>query len=172
MVVVDASILLLFLNEKASASIPNGHKRVEHLIDTLSEAGERIIVPTPALSECLVHAGPAAADYVTIIEKQAAFRVASFDQRAAIEAAIRIHEARQRGQRKGGNPEAAKAKIKYDRQIVAIAVVEGATTIYCDDDDIVTYAREAGIDAVRLADLPEPPEDPQRPLPFQGADEG
>jgi predicted nucleic acid-binding protein len=167
MVVVDASILLLFLSEKAGASVPDGHARVQHLIDTLSEAKERIVVPTPALSECLVHAGPAASDYVTIIEKHAAFRVASFDQRAAIEAAIRIYEARQRGQRKGGNPGADKAKIKYDRQIVAIAAVEGATTIYCDDDDIVAYARDAGIETIRLAELPEPPHDPQQHLPLR-----
>src|SRR3954452_3324978 len=166
MVVVDASILLLFLDEKASASISNGHKRVEYLIDTLSEEGERVIVPKPALSECLVHAGPAAAAYVSILDKHAAFRVVSFDQRAAIEAAIRTYEARQRGQRKGGNPKAEKAKIKFDRQIVAIAVVEQASTIYTDDGDVVSYAKEAGIEAVRLVDLPEPPEDPQHGLPF------
>src|SRR5262249_29496100 len=134
-------------------------------------AGERIIVPTPALSECLVHAGTAGSDYVAILAKNAAFRVVSFDERAAIEAAIRTYEARQRGHRKGGNPQADRTKIKYDRQIVAIAAVESATTIYCDDDDIVGYARDAGIDAVRLAELPDPPEDPQQDLPFQPSGE-
>jgi hypothetical protein len=38
------------------------------------------------------------------------------------------YQARRRGRRTGGsNPEAAKAKITLDRQIVAIATVENAT---------------------------------------------
>ena len=83
-----------------------------------------------------------------------------------MEAAIRTYDARQRGQHKGGNPEAAKAKIKFDRQIVAIASVERATAIYSDDSDVVAYAREAGMEGYRLSDLPEPPKDPQGDLPF------
>ena len=59
MVVFDASMLLLILEENVRSSIPKAKERVEYLIDTLSKAGEKIIIPTPALSECLVHAGPA-----------------------------------------------------------------------------------------------------------------
>ena len=125
----------------------------------------------PALSECLVHAGPAGPEYLAIISKKAVFRIASFDERAAMEAAARTYEARRRGQRKGGNPEAAKAKIKFDRQIVAIAKVEGATAVYSDDADVIDYAREAGLEGYRLADLPEPPEDPQHALHLEAADE-
>lgn len=57
MVVIDASILLLILEENVSASVHRARERVEYLIDTLSKTGETIIIPTPALSECLVHAG-------------------------------------------------------------------------------------------------------------------
>ncbi len=103
--------------------------RVEHLIVHLSDAGEKIVTPTPALSECLVYAGPAGAEYLAIIHKQACFRIVSFDERAAVEAAIRIFQARQRGQKKGGDPDVSKAKIKFDRQIVAVGTVEGATAI-------------------------------------------
>jgi hypothetical protein len=166
MVVFDASILLFVFDENTKASVPRAKERVEYLIDTLSKTGERIVIPTPALSECLVYAGPAAPEYLNIIGKQACFRVASFDQRAAVEAAIRTYHARQRGQPKGGSPEISKAKIKFDRQIVAIATVESATIVYSDDFDVCGYAREAGMEAYRLSDLPEPPEDPQKPLPF------
>jgi len=31
---------------------------------------------------------------------------------------------------------------------------------------VIGYAREAGMEAYRLLDLPEPPEDPQTALPF------
>jgi hypothetical protein len=59
---------------------------------------------------------------------------------------------------------------KFDRQIVAIATVEGATVVYSDDDDVITYAREADMEAYRLSDLPEPPEDLQTALPFDQSD--
>ena len=166
MVVFDASILLFVFDENVRASVPKAKERVEYLIATLSKAGETIIIPTPALSECLVHAGQAGPEYLNILGKQSCFRVASFDQRAALEAAIRTYEARQRGQPKGGNPEAAKAKIKFDRMIVAIATVEGATAVYSDDVDVIGYAREAGMKAYRLSDLPDPPEDPQTAMQF------
>jgi hypothetical protein len=126
--------------------------------------GKCRIIPTPALSECLVYAGPAGPEYLAIINKRSIFRVASFDQKAAVEAAIRTYQARQRGQRKGGNPTATKAKIKFDRQIVAIAAAEGATAVYSDDADVVDYAREAGMQGVRLADLDLPPDEPQKAL--------
>ena len=144
-----------------------GNERVEYLIDRLTDEGETIIIPTPALSECLVHAGPAGAGYLAILGKQACFRVASFDERAAIEAAVRTYQARARGQRKGGNPEASKTKIKFDRQIAAIATVEGATVIYSDDSDVRSYAKQAGMEAYGLVYLPLPPENPQTALPFE-----
>ncbi len=171
MVVFDASIMLFVLDENTPSSIPRAKERVEYLIDRLTGAGEKIILPTPALSECLVHAGPAGPDYLTIISKQSCFRIASFDERAAVEAAVRTYQARERGQRKGGNPDAAKTKIKFDRQIVAIASVEAATAIYSDDKDVIDYAHEAGLEGYRLADLPLPPENPQRALPFSPPDE-
>ncbi|MGH7084528.1 MAG: type II toxin-antitoxin system VapC family toxin, partial [Acetobacteraceae bacterium] len=161
MVVFDASILLFVFDENTPSSAPRAKERVEYLIDRLSEAGEKIIIPTPALSECLVHTGPAGAEYLTAISKQSCFRVASFDERAAVEAAVRTYNARQRGQRKGGNPDASKTKIKFDRQIAAIATVEGATAVYSDDSDVRGYAVEAGMEAYQLSDLPLPPENPQ-----------
>lgn len=136
MVVFDASILLFIFDENTPSSVPRAKERVEYLIDRLSKAGEKIVIPTPALSECLVHAGPAGPDYLAILGKQSCFRVASFDERAAVEAAVRTFEARQRGQRKGGNPGESKTKIKFDRQIVAVATVEGAAAIYSDDSDV------------------------------------
>jgi hypothetical protein len=166
MVVFDASVLLFVLDEHVNASVSRAKERVEYLIETLSKTGETIIIPTPALSECLVHAGPAGPEYLNIIGRQACFRVASFDERAAVEAAARTYEARQLGERRGGNPEASKTKIKFDRQIVAIAIVEGAAAVYSDDRDVITYAKEAGLKGYRLEDLPLPPEDPQTSLPL------
>ena len=68
--------------------------------------------------------------------------------------------------RRRGGPGATRGKVKFDRQIVAIAKVEGAHTIYTDDDDVVGYASQVGLKARRTAELELPPEDPQRSLDF------
>lgn len=54
--------------------------------------------------------------------------------------------------------------MKYDRQIVAIAKVHGATTIYSDDGDISALAKRAKINVISLADLPLPPQKAQLDL--------
>jgi hypothetical protein len=59
-------------------------------------------------------------------------------------------------QKKKGDSAATWAKLKYDRQIVAIAKVYGATNIYSDDSDIRTMASKEGIKVIGLADLPVP----------------
>ena len=48
--------------------------------------------------------------------------------------------------------------MKFDRQIVAIAKVEGAERIYSNDGDIARYAKAEGLEVIRLQDLPDPPE--------------
>ena len=59
-------------------------------------------------------------------------------------------------------------KGKYDRQIVAVAKVCGATTIYSDDKDVRTLAKTVKIDVIGLADLPLPPEKAQMDLELNG----
>ena len=58
------------------------------------------------------------------------------------------------------------AKIKFDRQIVAIAKVVGATTIYSDDKNLLNFAKANNIATVKLAELPLPPEDRQQSITF------
>ena len=45
-----------------------------------------------------MHPGPAGPEYLDILGQQFCFRIASFDERAAVEAAIRTFQPRQRGQ--------------------------------------------------------------------------
>ena len=96
-----------------------------------------MVVPTPVLAEILVRTPEE--DAKTILERlnQAAFEIAPFDQRADIELAdlMRI-ELDQRGRRKLRQEAETWAKLKFDRQIVAIAKVRGAATIYSHDAGI------------------------------------
>lgn len=171
MVVFDSAFLLLVLDPRAKAPtdpatgqpIARAAERVEYLIKTLNGDKEKIIIPTPVLSEVLVHAGCATDRYLDVLNNQVTFRIAHFDQKAAIEAAIAMRDALDRGGHRvdAANPDATKTKIKFDRQIVAIAKAEGAHTIYSDDEDVFNYGQRAGLKVIRTGDLDLPPEDLQ-----------
>ncbi|MFD2857474.1 hypothetical protein ACFSZS_25900 [Seohaeicola zhoushanensis] len=64
------------------------------------------------------------------------------------------------------NQDATKTKVKFDRQIVAIAKTEGAHTIYSDDEDVCKYARRAKINSISTHQLALPPEDLQLSINF------
>lgn len=177
MVVIDATTLLLML--RPDTLVPNGadgfpidrpRDRIEYLVQQLDKAKTKIIIPTPALSEALVRAGAAATQQVVDhLQRYSVFSIEAFDTRAAIEVAAMSREALGSGSKRGSSI-ATWAKVKYDRQIVAIAKVNGATTIYSDDGDIATLAKRAKINVIGLADLPLPPQKAQLDLLEHAAD--
>ncbi|WP_366525900.1 hypothetical protein [Ferrimicrobium sp.] len=126
------------------------------MIEALSVANETIIVPTPVLSEFLVKAGPNRHDYVTQFHMARHFQVAPFDERSAIELAFLNDPDLNGGKRL--DPKTTWAKIKMDRQIIAIAKTNGATRIYTGDTDLAICARNNGIQAIMAWELPEPPQ--------------
>lgn len=173
MVVIDASILMLFLRPDipvraapGGASIKFVKERIQHLIEQIEKARTKIIIPTPVLSEVLVRAGAAASQkIVEEVNRLAVFRIEPFDARAAIEVAAMTRAALDAGNKRGAAAaDAIWAKVKYDRQIVAIAKVSRATTIYTDDGDLGALARAEGIAVVGLADLPIPEGSAQKDL--------
>ena len=83
MVVFDANFLIYFLDPKIKAGAGN-NVAVDYLVATIQKTGERIIVPTPALSELLVKAGDAGPRYLEIVARSRFFRVAEFGERAAV----------------------------------------------------------------------------------------
>jgi predicted nucleic acid-binding protein len=154
LVVFDASFLVPLLDPQIKAA-GDVDVRVSHLIETLDKLKAKIIVPTPALREVLIGAEDAAPKYLDILNKSARFKIAPFGTRAAVEAAARHREALRRGDKKEGSP--SWAKVKFDRQIVAVAKVEGADRIYSNDDDIKRFGVSDGMEVVMLDELPLPP---------------
>jgi hypothetical protein len=162
---IDATTLMLLL--RPGIPIPNGpnglpidrpKERIEYLVKRLDDNGTKILIPTPALSEALVRAGISGSqELVEKLQKFAVFRIEPFDLRAAIEVAAMSRDAIASGKKKGAS-DATWAKVKYDRQIVAISKVHGVKTIYSDDGDICALGAKAKIKVLSVADLPLPPE--------------
>lgn len=165
MAVFDATTLLVLLAPNVStvtdsngAQITYARERVDGLVAEIAKAKAKIVIPTPALSEALVRAGEkAGAQYLARIRKSKHFRIADFDERAAVEVALMTRSAIDAGDKRDGSTETW-AKIKYDRQIVAIAKVNGANVIYTDDENLRKFALRRGLRVVGIADLPIPDE--------------
>lgn len=176
-VVFDATLLLLLLRPGVSPPIdPATGRPVEHaderiaqLVSDLEEAKVAIIIPTPALSELLVHAGSAGPEWVRQVTRSAAFRLAPFDTLAAIEVAEMTRVAIAAGDKRSG-VSAPWVKVKYDRQIVGIAKVARADTIYSDDEDLRRFAEAQGLKVIRVAELPLPPKRAQLEIDLRDID--
>ncbi|MBY3416761.1 type II toxin-antitoxin system VapC family toxin [Rhizobium laguerreae] len=151
------------LSKTTGAPVEGCSERVEYLISTLQRDKAKIIIPTPSLAESLVMAREGAPERLAIIKRSKHFRISAFDERAAVEFAA-IQDGRRRNGTKSEAP--TRAKAKFDDQIVAIAVVEGAAVIYSDDDHIKKLAG-AQFEVLGIEDLPLPPEDNQRSFNFE-----
>ena len=173
MVVFDATMLSMLLRPGTRApldpatGLPVEHAevRIAELVTQLQKAKSVIIVPTPALSELLVKAGTAGPGILQAVQRSSAFRIEGFDIRAAVELAQMTNELGTAADKRAGI-DAPWTKIKFDRQIIAIARVNRAESIYTDDEALITFAAMNDIPCVRVADLPIPASARQTELPF------
>ncbi len=163
MVVFDATVVLPLVHRAAPVPtdpetgqpIDGFHERVMGLIARLSGEGTKIVIPTPVLAEVLVRAGDIKTAILDLIgDDRASFQIVGFTQRAAVEhARITLEEI---GQGIKADETTTWAKLKFDRQIVAIAKVSGATTLYSDDKKMHAVGSRNGLDVVRSGELPLP----------------
>lgn len=151
--------------------IADAQKRVLHLLSELSKAKRKLVIPTPVLSEMLLITHGVGQQYLEKIDKSRAFVVAPFDQKAAVELAVMTAmSSRERKKLRAGS-NATAAKLKFDRQIVAIAKTNSATTIYTGDEGLATFAKANGIEAIKLDELPLPEKDRQLDIAWPERDE-
>jgi hypothetical protein len=175
MVVIDTTMLMLLFRPNVPARVTDSKgkpidyvsERLAYLVKTIESSKSRIIIPTPVLSELLVRATPQETQRILDeINAAAVFRIEPFETRAAIELAVMTRAALSTGSKKGGSSETW-AKVKFDRQIVAIARVVQATAIYTDDENLAETAKDVGIQPIGLAELALPPETAQFQLPLE-----
>lgn len=167
---VDSSALALLINPAANppvdpetgSPVDRARERVEHFIAEFAPT-DTMIIPTPVLAEVLVRAEEGGPGLLATLGGLARMKVKPFGERAAIETAHMTREAIAAGDKKVGSKDAWQ-KVKVDRQVVAVARVEGATRIYADDQSLISFAKRLGMDVISTWDLPYPPPQQQKLL--------
>jgi hypothetical protein len=155
MVEFDTTFLIWMFVPGAKHSLPDAKDRVSFLLSELSARGDQIVVPTPVLSEILIKSGKARNAIIHELSKNPRFLLAPFDTRAAIELSLMSDAAIASGDKKHGAV-GTWAKVKFDRQIVAIGKVLRVSCIYSDDGDVHTIGTREGLKVQGLGDIVVP----------------
>jgi hypothetical protein len=154
--------------------IKHGKERLEALVERIAKERDAILIPTPVLSELLVCISPdKIADLLTKLNGSIWFRVEAFDSAAAVELGVRTAKAIATGDKREGAPKDAPwMKVKFDRQIIAIAIVNGVSEVVSDDVHIKQIGERWGVKVTSVEDLPIPKELIPPPLfaPLEGTD--
>jgi hypothetical protein len=160
----DTGFLHLLFDDRAKVpkdrhgkpTVDRIQERIDYLVQTISQRRGKIVIAAPSLAEFLLLAEEKYADYLTIIRRKSVFEVAGFDDPEAVELA---EHWKKHGDRKKLKPNTSDtwAKMKYDRQIVAIAVTRRIECIYSTDKDLHRFAEQLNIKSCDIADLPLPP---------------
>lgn len=162
-VAVDTNVLACFCETSGDRK-----DKVTHLLSRIDKAKGRVIIPTPAIAEFLVHADQAGLSVLDALQNSASAYVANFDLAAAYENSLMDAAAIGRGDKRDGSLSPWQ-KIKIDRQVVAIAKTQGAKLIVSDDDGVCAAALRVGIRSTKIDDLPLPDSSRQAKLPIDGA---
>lgn len=164
MIALDSTALsLLFIpNAKAHSCdgqpIPHAKERMAFLVESVAQADDRILIPTPSLAEVLVKLAPAeSASLLQQLRTAPWCALGSFDQVAAVEWALRTRDAIDQGDKSEGL-ESTLAMVKFDRQIVSIAIAHGAAKLISDDRDVAKLGQKYGLPVQSVAELDLPPQ--------------
>ena len=163
-VVFDTSFLLPVFSRNLPAPedpltrkpIDRYYGRIDHLLNQLEAGYAKVLIPTPVLSEFLVKVETGqVGKYLGMIYSRSTFLDVPFEQEAAIKLATMTSKAVKQGDKFGGSTEPWQ-KVKFDRQIVAIAGVNRAKIVYSDDRGLRNFAEQAGLKVISSHELKIP----------------
>jgi hypothetical protein len=120
-----------------------------HLVKSLSERRVKVGLPTPVIAEYLIGVGADKQSHFAQLQSSAPFLPLPFDEKAAIEHAC-ITEP-------DVKPDETKAKLRFDRQVIAISKAHGADRLYTADGNQAEFAKGCGLPAVLMHEIPLPP---------------
>lgn len=162
-IVIDTNILIQIMMNDGAAELrdPETNEaldrlsdRAQALVETIDAADGLVVIPAPVLSEYLIGIERSYfQSHLDIINNSKCFEVVSFDQMAAIECALLVDE----NEQKVLDPDATKAKLRVDRQILSIAIACGAGEIWTHDKGLFKKAQATGLSTKSLASImPQP----------------
>jgi predicted nucleic acid-binding protein len=163
-IVIDTNVLVQIMRDENSTDLVDPvsgwvidrlHDRASALVEAIDQAGDVVIIPAPVLAEYLIGIDrKALQSHLNIINSVNCIEVVSFDQVAAIECALLIDDA----ELKMLDPQATKAKLRVDRQILAIARAAGAKQVWTHDRGLYNKAKALNLDVHSLGDIEPKPE--------------
>ncbi|WP_447789444.1 type II toxin-antitoxin system VapC family toxin [Pseudomonas farris] len=162
MVIWDTNILALYFSNRLS---PDDHLRVKGMVSELARKREPIGVPAQVWAEFLEAATADDAAQSIALFKTNAFKLLTYDMRAAIETAEvarRGHAARKGSQ----NKDRGRQAVKVDWQIIAVAIVNNARLILTNDQPMLSECRRHKVQCMAISDLPIPDDLRQHPITF------
>jgi predicted nucleic acid-binding protein len=151
---LDANAIIVW-SSPSSDALQIG--RLELLLENVGKAKGVIVLPTPAIAELLVLTDDATANWLGVLQKKSAIKIAPFDLKAAVECAMIHRLAMAKGnKRQGVKKGEAYQKIKVDRQIAAIAKLHQSDLLVTDDANLAIVAQSIGLRTSRLEELEAP----------------
>ncbi|WP_447928061.1 hypothetical protein [Vreelandella sp. EE27] len=159
--VVDANILMQILKAggrndlmcpRTDEVIENPEGRAEALLDLMNTKADRILIPTPALSEILVRVEDHELhrEYLSVINSMACFDLINFDAISAINCAQLVNNSELKQLKGVDDP---KKKVSFDRQIIAMTQAYGGDELWTHDKKMLAKAEAVGIVVKSLADV-------------------
>ena len=128
--------------------------RAAGLITEVERVGAVMVIPAPVLSEFLMGVEKDKYQkYLDTINGQSCFEVVGFDTAAAIECAL-LPSRQELAQI---SPDQMASKLKYDRQIVSIALASMVDEIWSHDKSLRRIASSKELTVKSLADIQPPP---------------
>ena len=111
-VLFDPNARVPYDTAKKKPIVDRAQERIDHLVQTMSQRQDKIIIPAPVLAEFMFLAADRRVEYLTIIRRKAVFEIAGFDDPEAVELveySLRISPMRKLKPR---SPEVGEAKLR------------------------------------------------------------
>ena len=157
MIVLDNNALVFLYRPDAEQA--GLREKMQYLFDSGKEKGSIFGIPAPVLSEFLIgeHNPAARRNFLQLFgSKSRVFQILPFDMKSAVACAAVADILNERLPNQAGVE--SRQKIKVDRQILAIAVSNGAETIVSHDRGLLNAAKALDLDALAIDEIAVPPE--------------
>jgi len=156
LVCFDTQVVIWGIKQQATPGQEGMIEKAKYLIQTCTEDGKRIIIPSVVIAELLMPIDPNSHQaFSALMQKR--FIISTFDLKAASYFAKVWQERKQEREYLINNALATRAELKADSMIIATAVASGASCIYSHDIPL----RKCATSFIEVCDIPEIPYDLQ-----------